>query len=133
MAVDARTGTVDAPQRAEVHHMAMAVQEGMANVGRGGRIGRTRHLPCTVDPVAMTISASQGTEVRHMAVTIKKSMSVAGRCRGRTSSKRIPGLKFDHPRQIALMHALLRFAHVAAGNTFSTIELLGPAIEALGC
>ena len=49
------------------------------------------------------------------------------------NGKRIPGLKLDHPRQIALMHALLRFAHVAAGNTFSTIELLGPAIEVLGC
>lgn len=31
------------------------------------------------------------------------------------------------------MHALLRFAHIAAGNTFSTAELLGPAVEALGC
>jgi hypothetical protein len=49
------------------------------------------------------------------------------------NGKRIPGLKLDHPRQIALMHALVRFAHVAAGNTFSTIELLGPTVEALGC
>jgi DNA-binding transcriptional ArsR family regulator len=30
------------------------------------------------------------------------------------------------------MHALVRFAHIAAGNTFSTAELLGPAVEALG-
>ena len=28
-----------------------------------------------------------------------------------------PGLKLDHPRQLALMHALVRFAHVAAGST----------------
>jgi hypothetical protein len=49
------------------------------------------------------------------------------------NGKRIPGLKLDHPRQIALMHALVRFAHVAAGNTFSTAELLGPTVEALGC
>jgi hypothetical protein len=49
------------------------------------------------------------------------------------NGKRIPGLKLDHPRQIALMHALVRFAHIAAGNTFSTIELLGPTVEALGC
>jgi hypothetical protein len=34
--------------------------------------------------------------------------------------KRIPGLKLDHPRQLALMHALLRFSHIAAGNTFTT-------------
>jgi hypothetical protein len=49
------------------------------------------------------------------------------------NGKRIPGLKLDHPRQLALMHALVRFAHVAAGNTFSTAELLGPAVKALGC
>ena len=49
------------------------------------------------------------------------------------NGKRIPGLKLDHPRQIALMHALVRFAQVAAGSTFSTAELLGPAVEALGC
>ena len=34
-------------------------------------------------------------------------------------AKRIPGLKLDHPRQLALMHALVCFAHTAAGNTFT--------------
>ena len=33
------------------------------------------------------------------------------------TGKRIPGLRLDHPRQLALMHALVRFAHVAAGNS----------------
>src|SRR5467141_1615634 len=37
-----------------------------------------------------------------------------------STGKRIPGLKLDHPRQLALMHALVRFAHVAAGGTFTT-------------
>jgi hypothetical protein len=37
--------------------------------------------------------------------------------------KHIPGLKLDHPRQLALMHALVRFAHVAAGGMFTTKEL----------
>jgi hypothetical protein len=36
-----------------------------------------------------------------------------------SAGKRIPGLKLDHPWQLALMHALVRFAHVAAGNTFT--------------
>ena len=40
--------------------------------------------------------------------------------------KRIPGLKLDHPRQLALMHALVRFAHVAAGNSFRTCEVTLP-------
>ena len=30
------------------------------------------------------------------------------------AGKRVPGLKLDHPRQLALMQALVRFAHVAA-------------------
>jgi hypothetical protein len=49
------------------------------------------------------------------------------------NGKRIPGLKLDHPRQLALMHALVRFANIAAGNTFTTSELHVPTAEALGC
>jgi hypothetical protein len=49
------------------------------------------------------------------------------------SGKRIPGLRLDHPRQLALMHALVRFAHVAAGNTFTTAEIHPHVIKALGC
>ena len=52
------------------------------------------------------------------------------------SGKRIPGLKLDNPRQLALMHALVRFAQIAAAGTFSTREIhrhvtaaLGPAVE----
>jgi hypothetical protein len=47
--------------------------------------------------------------------------------------KRIPGLKLDHPRQLALMHALVRFANVAASNSFRTCDLRAPAAAALGC
>jgi hypothetical protein len=39
------------------------------------------------------------------------------------SGRRIPGLKLDHPRQLALMHALVRFAHIAARDTFTTKDL----------
>jgi len=39
------------------------------------------------------------------------------------SGKRIPGLKLDDPRQLALMHALVRFAHLAVGSTFTTAEI----------
>jgi hypothetical protein len=47
--------------------------------------------------------------------------------------KRIPGLKLDHPRQLALMHALVRFANLAASNSFRTCDLHAPAAAALGC
>ena len=47
------------------------------------------------------------------------------------TGKRIPGLKLDHPRQQALMHALVRFAHIPAANTFSTAEIYPHVIAAL--
>src|SRR6476659_238467 len=47
------------------------------------------------------------------------------------SGKRIPGLKLDNARQLALMHALVRFAHIAAGNTFTTAELYPYVLAAL--
>src|SRR5215471_15435211 len=34
-----------------------------------------------------------------------------------STGKRVPGLKLDNPRQLAVMHALVRFAHIAAANT----------------
>jgi hypothetical protein len=49
------------------------------------------------------------------------------------NGKRIPGLKLDHPRQLALMHAVVRFSHIAGGSTFTTAELHPQAAEALGC
>jgi hypothetical protein len=46
--------------------------------------------------------------------------------------KRIPGLKLDHPRQVALMHALVRFAHIAGSSTFTTPELYPEVLDVLG-
>ena len=39
------------------------------------------------------------------------------------NGRRVPGLKLDHPRQLAVMHALVRFCHIAAQNTFTTAEI----------
>jgi hypothetical protein len=47
--------------------------------------------------------------------------------------KRIPGLRLDHPRLLALMHALVRFAHIPPGNSFTTLELYPHTLDALGC
>jgi hypothetical protein len=47
------------------------------------------------------------------------------------NGKRIPGLKLDHPRQLAVMHALVRFANIAAGGTFRTADIYAPVLEAL--
>src|ERR1700729_4657052 len=47
------------------------------------------------------------------------------------NGKRIPGLKLDHPRQLALMHALVRFSHIAAQNTFTRSEIYTDTLAAL--
>jgi len=44
----------------------------------------------------------------------------------------IPGLKLDHPRQLAVMHSRVRFANVAANGSFTTGDLYGPSLHALG-
>ena len=49
-----------------------------------------------------------------------------------SSGRRMPGLKLDHPRQLAVMHSLVRFANVAGGARFTTADLYGPALDALG-
>ncbi len=48
------------------------------------------------------------------------------------NGKRVPGLKLDHPRQLALMHALVRFANLVPGGTFMTKSLHPYAADALG-
>ena len=47
------------------------------------------------------------------------------------NGKRVPGLKLDHPRQLALMHALVRFANLVPGM-FTTKHLHPYAADALG-
>jgi hypothetical protein len=48
------------------------------------------------------------------------------------NGRRIPGLKLDHPRQLAVMHSLVRFANIAAGGQFTTVDLYAQALDALG-
>src|SRR5215470_10939095 len=47
------------------------------------------------------------------------------------TGKRIPGLKLDNPRQLALMHALVRFAQIPAASPFSTAEIYPHTVAAL--
>jgi len=46
-----------------------------------------------------------------------------GKVEGLTTSSAFPDCGSINPRQLALMHALVRFAHIAAGNTFTTAEI----------
>src|SRR2546429_7607631 len=42
-----------------------------------------------------------------------------------------PGLKLDQPRQLALMHSLVRFCYLAAEGTFTTCDLYPQTLQAL--
>jgi hypothetical protein len=50
-----------------------------------------------------------------------------------SSGKRIPGLKLDNPRQLAVMQALVRFCHLAIGDSFTTKQIHLSVAQALGC
>jgi hypothetical protein len=47
------------------------------------------------------------------------------------NGRRIPGLKLDQPRQLALMHSLVRFCYLAAEGTFTTPDLYPQTLQAL--
>jgi len=47
------------------------------------------------------------------------------------NGKRVPGLKLDQPRLLSLMHALVRFSHIAACDSFSTKEIHAGTAQAL--
>jgi len=47
------------------------------------------------------------------------------------NGKRVPGLKLDHPRQLALMRSLVRFCYLAAGGPFTTTELHSHVLQTL--
>lgn len=49
-----------------------------------------------------------------------------------SNGKRVPGLKLDQPRLLSLMHALVRFSHIAARDSFSTKEIHADTAQALG-
>ena len=48
------------------------------------------------------------------------------------NGKRVPGLKLDPPRQLALRHALVRFANLVPGGMFTTKSLPPYVADALG-
>src|SRR5262245_27269383 len=48
------------------------------------------------------------------------------------TGKRVPGLKLDHPRLLAVMHALVAFSHIAGGSAFTTADLYSRTVAALG-
>ena len=47
------------------------------------------------------------------------------------NGRRIPGLKLEQPRQLALLHSLVRFCYLAAEGTFTTRDSYPQTLQAL--
>ena len=80
------------------------------------------------------------TTITTFSRTFSKPSSIAASCVSwpeptvLANGKRIPGLKLDHPRLLAVMHALwFASRRSPAGSTFSTAEIHPHAVDALGC
>src|SRR5439155_26549025 len=61
-----------------------------------------------------------------------RSIAQTRRTNDAPNGKRIPGLKLDHPRQLAVMHALVRFANIATGEGFRSADIHPVVWKALG-
>ena len=91
------------------------------------------HLPALRDKMAAVID-----NYLHIQQDILETFVDRGQLRNLAqptltpTGKRIPGLKLDNPRQLALMHALVRFAQIPAAGTFSTAEIYPRTVAALG-
>ena len=63
----------------------------------------------------------------------RDQLSRLSQCTLTTGGKRTPGLRFDRPRTLALMKALVRFQNIAAQSSFSTSEIYPHVLRSLGC
>src|SRR3984893_1508037 len=115
-------------------HLILRTEAASNNVNDYGVNKAIEHLPALRDKMAAVID-----NYLDVQQDILETFVDRGQLRKLTkptltpTGKRVPGLKLDNPRQLALMHALVRFAQIPAANTFSTGELHPHVAAALGC
>ena len=120
-------------------HLALRTEPATNNVTDYGVNKAIEHLPALRDKMAAVIDNYLDVQQDILETFVDRGqLQHLARPTHTPSGKRIPGLKLDNPRQLALalMHALVRFAQIAAAGTFSTGEIhphvraaLGPAAE----
>ena len=114
-------------------HLILRTEPTTNNVTDYGVNKAIDHLPALRDKMAATIN-----NYLDVQQDILEAFVDRGQLRNlaqptlTATGKRIPGLKLDNPRQLALMHALVRFAQIPAARTFSTAEIYPHTIAALG-
>src|SRR6516164_8859984 len=101
-------------------HLILRTEPTTNNVTDYGVNKAIDHLPALRDKMAATIN-----NYLDVQQDILEAFVDRGQLRNlaqptlTATGKRIPGLKLDNPRQLALMHALVRFAQIPAARTFS--------------
>src|SRR6266403_139305 len=114
-------------------HIILRTEPASNNVTDYGVNKAIEHLPALRDKMAAVID-----NYLDVQQDILETFVDRGQLRKLTkptltpTGKRVPGLKLDNPRQLALMHALVRFAQIPAARTFSTAEIYPHAVAALG-
>ena len=114
-------------------HLILRTEPTTNNVTDYGVNKAIDHLPALRDKMAATIN-----NYLDVQQDILEAFVDRGQLRNlaqptlTATGKRIPGLKLDNPRQLALMHALVRVAQIPAARTFSTAEIYPHTIAALG-
>ena len=114
-------------------HVILRTEPASNNVTDYGVNKAIEHLPALRDKMAAVID-----NYLDVQQDILETFVDRGQLRKLTkptltpTGKRVPGLKLDNPRQLALMHALVRFAQIPAARTFSTAEIYPHAVAALG-
>src|ERR1700737_4673018 len=114
-------------------HVILRTEPASNNVTDYGVNKAIEHLPALRDKMAAVID-----NYLDVQQDILETFVDRGQLRKLTkptltpTGKRVPGLKLDNPRQLALMHALVRFAQIPAARTFSTAEIYPHAVYPLG-
>jgi hypothetical protein len=111
-------------------HLILRTEPATNNVSDYGVNKAIDHLPALRDKMAAVID-----NYLDVQQDILETFVDSGQLRNRAqptltaTGKRIPGLKLDNPRQLTLMHALVRFAQIPAA---STAEIYPHTVAALG-
>ena len=114
-------------------HLILRTEPATNNVTDYGVNKSVEHLPALRDKMAAVIDNYLNVQQDILETFVDRGQfQHLAKPTVTASGKRIPGLKLDNPRQLALMHALVRFAQIAAASTFSTCEIHPHVTAALG-
>jgi hypothetical protein len=113
-------------------HLILRTEPATNNVTDHGVNKAVEHLPALRDKMAAIVDNYLDVQQDILETLIDRGqLHKLAKPTLTPTDKRIPGLKLDNPRLLAVMHALVRFAQIPAASTFSTAEIYPHAVAAL--